>query len=132
MDEDRESFELVADPGAFLVKDGMPTNSMEDVDTMENYMGLQDVEEYQQRSLTSTMSFQPHRSGTSIIKHSIETSASAKEGCSERFASFEQEKSDLKTSLIVGEQSKDSSDAHSCKGTLCERSCKKSATQIKL
>ena len=45
MDEDRESFELVADPGAFLVKDGIPTNS-EDVDTMENYMGLQDVEEY--------------------------------------------------------------------------------------
>jgi len=89
MDEDRESFELVADPGTFLVKDGMPSNSMEDNDTMENYMGLNDVDEYQKRSLRSTMSFQPHRSGTSIIKHSIETSASINEGGSERFASFE-------------------------------------------
>lgn len=75
-------------------------------------------------TLTSTLSNQPHRSVTSIIKNSIETSASAKDGGSDKCGSFEQEKQDIKSNMISGEESKDSSDAHSCKGAFCKRSCK--------
>ena len=46
MDEDREYFELTVDPVTFLVKDGVPSNSQEDVDTLEHYIRMQEVEDY--------------------------------------------------------------------------------------
>ena len=55
--EDRESFELAVDPVTFLVKEGMPNNSQEDVETLEHYIRMQDSEDYQQRPMSLNNNF---------------------------------------------------------------------------